>query len=303
MPVLKVQKAKQFHKVPSFEFKTLEVHELLSPNSKTQSLCSLKGCFMTNNFTKTLLSWAAILNLPDIRGQLRVKVSACSVQNAQLLHLSNVSVCRLSKLSVCKMAECAELCRPKGPSCRANATSNLLIPIEDLVDCRSVEKQRLEFKKSWNKGPAMYQIIKTISAFANDFYNDNGGYIVIGVEESEKNANLDAVDQIVLPPFGINPKDIERIQKEISGACKKLIKPSYSPILSPEVLEGKDVLVIWAQASDDRPHTARGAKEGDYHYYIRKGPETTKANDKEIKSLLESSCKIPFDDRMARLGN
>ena len=65
LPVLKAQKAKQFHKVPSFEFKTFEVHELLSPNSKIQSLCSLKCCFMTNNFTKTLLSCAAILNLPD----------------------------------------------------------------------------------------------------------------------------------------------------------------------------------------------------------------------------------------------
>ena len=44
LPVLKAQKAKQFHKVPSFEFKTFEVHELLSPNSKIQGqsyLCTV----------------------------------------------------------------------------------------------------------------------------------------------------------------------------------------------------------------------------------------------------------------------
>ena len=199
------------------------------------------------------------------------------------------------------MAECPEVRGPEGPSSSANYnTSNLLIPIEDLVNCRSVEKQRLEFKKSWNEGPAMYQIIKTISAFANDIYNNNGGYIVIGVAEDESS---ESVEQIVLPPVGIDPNQIERIQKEILGKCKSLISPQYSPILSPEVLEDKYVLVVWAQASDDRPHKARGAKKGEYHYYIRKGPETTKANDKEIKCLLESSNKIPFDDRMARPEN
>jgi ATP-dependent DNA helicase RecG len=197
------------------------------------------------------------------------------------------------------MAECPEVSGPEGPSCSANVTSNLLIKIENLVNCRSVEKQRLEFKQSWNNGPAKYQIIKTISAFANDYYNDNGGYIVIGVAE---NKSSEADEQIVLPPCGIKPNDLERIQKEILGHCKSHISPSYSPILSPEVLEDKHVLVIWAQASDDRPHKARTAKDGDYRYYIRKGPETTKASDKEIKSLLESSSKIPFDDRMAKSG-
>ena len=143
------------------------------------------------------------------------------------------------------MAECPELGDPEGPSCSVNVgTSSLMIKIENLVNCQSVEKQRLEFKKSWNKGPTMYQVINTISAFANDFYNDNGGYIVIGVEESKMDESSEAVEQIVLPPFGIKPKDIERIQKEILGACKSLIFPPCSPILSPEVLEDKYVLVI-----------------------------------------------------------
>ena len=182
----------------------------------------------------------------------------------------------------------------------ANITSNLLVKIEDLVTRQSVEGQRLEIKASWkNDGSTKFQVIQTISAFANDFYNENGGYIVIGLEESKKDESVEA---IVLPPRGINPNDIERIQKQISGACKCFISPSYSPILSPEVLEDKHVLVIWAQASDDRPHRAKASQHGEHHYYIRKGPETTKANDKEIKSLLENSSKIPFDDRMAREG-
>ena len=180
-----------------------------------------------------------------------------------------------------------------------NHSSNLLVPIDELVNCRSVEKQRLEFKRSWNNGGTKFQIIKTISAFANDFYNDNGGYIVIGVAEDNSE---ETVEQIELPPVGINGKDLERIQKEIFGACKGLIKPPYAPILSPEELQGKHVLVIWAQASDNRPHRAKVSTKGDYQYFIRKGPETTRANDDEVKILLENSQKIPFDDRMARPG-
>ncbi len=141
------------------------------------------------------------------------------------------------------MAECPE--PTSSGTTSANITSNLLVKIEDLVTCRSVERQRLEFKASWNTGPTKFQVIKTISAFANDFYNDNGGYIVIGVAEPEEDESVEA---IVLPPVGINPNDIERIQKQVSGACKSLISPSYSPILSPEYLQEKLVLVIWAQS-------------------------------------------------------
>ena len=178
-------------------------------------------------------------------------------------------------------------------------TSNLSINIENLLKCQGVEKQRLEFKRSWNNGPTKIQVMKTISAFANDFYNDNGGYIVIGVEEDDSE---DAHNQIKFPPEGIQPKELDMIHKQIIGACKTFIRPSYSPILSPELVDAKHVLVIWAQASDNRPHKARESEKGEYYYFIRKGVQTMKATDEEVKVLFESSQKVPFDDRMARHG-
>ena len=62
------------------------------------------------------------------------------------------------------------------------------ININDLLALQGVESERLEFKKAWHnkpriKGGPFWQIIHTISAFANDYYNVNGGYIIIGVEE------------------------------------------------------------------------------------------------------------------------
>ena len=55
----------------------------------------------------------------------------------------------------------------------------LPISIQKLLDRRSVEGHRIEFKEGWNPAP----IYRTICAFANDISNEGGGYIVVGVKE------------------------------------------------------------------------------------------------------------------------
>ena len=55
-------------------------------------------------------------------------------------------------------------------------TSRLPIRIDDLLHARVVEIERIEFKAGWNPDP----ILRTLCAFANDFENLGGGYLVIG---------------------------------------------------------------------------------------------------------------------------
>ncbi|MGN0221105.1 MAG: helix-turn-helix domain-containing protein [Prevotella sp.] len=57
----------------------------------------------------------------------------------------------------------------------------LPINIEDLLNKRKVEGNRIEFKKGWNP----VDIYHSICAFANDFDNLGGGYVLVGVEENE----------------------------------------------------------------------------------------------------------------------
>ena len=57
----------------------------------------------------------------------------------------------------------------------------LPINIEDLLNKRKIEGNRIEFKKGWN--PA--DIYHSICAFANDFDNLGGGYILVGVEQHD----------------------------------------------------------------------------------------------------------------------
>ena len=50
------------------------------------------------------------------------------------------------------------------------------LKIETLLKGRVVEHDRVEYKTGWNPN----DIIHSICAFANDYDNTNGGYIVIG---------------------------------------------------------------------------------------------------------------------------
>jgi ATP-dependent DNA helicase RecG len=52
----------------------------------------------------------------------------------------------------------------------------LPINLNDLLRQRTVEGERIEYKTGWNPDP----IIRTVCAFANDFENLGGGYVVIG---------------------------------------------------------------------------------------------------------------------------
>jgi ATP-dependent DNA helicase RecG len=54
----------------------------------------------------------------------------------------------------------------------------LPINIEDLVNARTVESVRIEFKRGWNP----YNILRTVCAFSNDINEYGGGYIIIGIE-------------------------------------------------------------------------------------------------------------------------
>lgn len=103
--------------------------------------------------------------------------------------------------------------------------SGLPINIQDLLHFRGVEQARVELKKSWNRGPTSAQIARTLCAFANDFQNINGGYLIIGVEDEDGKAKL--------PPAGLDPAQLEDIQRAIRVLCKTRIDPEYQPLISP----------------------------------------------------------------------
>lgn len=175
---------------------------------------------------------------------------------------------------------------------RAMMSSILPINLDDLLHHRGVESARVELKRSWDERTTGLQVLRTVCAFANDLQNLNGGYLVLGVAEEGGAAQL--------PPAGLEPEALDGIQRWIRGHCNTL-DPVYQPVLSPEVVDGRHVLVIWAPGSETRPHQApesldRGAAR---KYYVRLGSETVEAKGAVLAQLIQLTAKVPFDDRRA----
>lgn len=164
-----------------------------------------------------------------------------------------------------------------------------IVPIS-FDDILNQESMRLEIKPDYSEY-SLDQIIRTISAYANDLYNINGGYIIIGFEENQ--------GKPVLPPIGIHKISPDDYQKKIIEKCHT-IRPNYFPIIEPVKYQNQDILVIWCPASDNRPHEAPNEctkKNSDYHYFVRISSTTKKADAQLRQELIEQTAKIPFDDR------
>ena len=161
------------------------------------------------------------------------------------------------------------------------------VNIELLLSATSIEGARIEYKKGWNPDA----IYRSICAFANDFDNSGGGYIIVGVQEEN--------GRPIRPVKGLDLNEIEPIEKDMIG-FNNLIQPAYYPHTSLEDVDGKKVLVIWIPGGANRPYKVPDevtAKHKRYNYYIRYNSSSIIAKGEFEKELLELTNQIPFDDR------
>lgn len=164
---------------------------------------------------------------------------------------------------------------------------SLPISIEALLESRGVEQSRIEYKRSWNPD----ECIRTLCAFANDIDNQDGGYLILGVEEENGRPKL--------PVAGIDPESIDRIQKDLLNKCH-FIEPFYHPRVELCELKGKMLVVLWAPAGNGRPYKASKyatRHQAEKEYYIRRGSNSVVADEVALRDLFEQSSRIPFDDR------
>lgn len=163
----------------------------------------------------------------------------------------------------------------------------LPINIEDLLKKRKVEGSRIEFKKGWNPT----DVYRSICAFANDFDNLGGGYILVGVEEKNGIAKR--------PVAGINVDAVDGILKQMVG-FNNMLDPYYLPRTSVEEVDEKSILVIWVPSGVNRPYAVPSdvlAKAKQMKYYIRSGSSSIVAKGEALEELRDMANRVPFDDR------
>lgn len=160
--------------------------------------------------------------------------------------------------------------------------------IKNILEGNYIESSRIEYKEGFNPS----EIVHSITAFANDIDNVNGGIIIIGVKE--KNG---------LPSFpieGLNPDAVDGIEKKLLEYCH-FILPFYAPKSEVVKYDGKTLLVLRVIPGYNRPYRCRKDvtdKNSPVFYYIRKFSSTVKANSEQIQELYENASHVPFDDQM-----
>lgn len=161
------------------------------------------------------------------------------------------------------------------------------INIEDLLNKRKIESDRIEFKEGWNP----VKIYRSICAFANDIDNLGGGYILVGVKEKNGIAER--------PVKGIPIEQLDDIQQQMVR-YNNMIEPYYQPRIAVEEVDGQQILAIWVPSGIDRPYTVPSdvtSKQKNKLFYIRFGSNTIEAKGEQLDQLREMSAKVPFDDR------
>jgi ATP-dependent DNA helicase RecG len=163
----------------------------------------------------------------------------------------------------------------------------LPVNIEDLLNKRKVEGNRIEFKKGWNP----ISIYHSICAFANDIDNIGGGYILVGVDE---------VDGIALRPVeGVQLEKLDHIQKELQR-YNQLFEPYYAAKIFVEEIDDKYVIVLWAPSGNRRPYSIPADVTAQVKrpvIYIRYGSTSIEAKGEVLDELRMMAVREPFDER------
>lgn len=165
------------------------------------------------------------------------------------------------------------------------------LKLETLLKGRVVENDRVEYKRGWN--PA--DTITTMCAYANDFNNTNGGYIVMGIEADETGRPL-------LPPVGINDNNLDNVQQELIQ-YSNFISPRYIPQIEIVQYQEKNVLYLWCSAGDSGPYSApKDVLSENKHkeYWIKPASVKMIAKGEELSELFDKFNHIPYDDRVNR---
>lgn len=163
----------------------------------------------------------------------------------------------------------------------------LPVNIDELLSGHVVEWDRLEFKEGWNPEAA----VQTMCAFANDFHNWGGGYLIIGIGEVN--------GQPQLPPAGLSAAQADEAQKKLLQ-LGHMLQPNYHPICEPVTFQDQLILVVWVPGGEMRPYKAPTslAKENkEMAYYIRLGANTVRAKGQKEQELMTLANRIPYDDR------
>lgn len=145
----------------------------------------------------------------------------------------------------------------------------------------NIELNDLDWKEKLS--PNSERLAEHLSAFSN---NTNGGFLVFGVTN----------DAQIL---GVTTEETNNIVGKIGSISRNGLSHPISVDHSLLNLEGKEVLLVYIEESQEKPVSKKGAISD---CYKRSAAMSVKMSDQEIRLMMANSMGINFERRIAKRG-
>lgn len=113
--------------------------------------------------------------------------------------------------------------------------------IENLISLKKIESNRVQFLKSWDQ----LKILHWICAYANDYEELNGGFIIVGINKDTQNDIIEIT--------GLTDEDIKNIKIEIPDLYE-MINPKFNRSAEIRKYKNKFLLLINIPSGLKRPY-------------------------------------------------
>jgi len=167
----------------------------------------------------------------------------------------------------------------------------------DLKELSVRESERVEWKENGDDINIVKEIVKTISAFANDIANFGGGYVICGAKEIKDEHGFPKIQYT-----GLSANKLKEIEGKVTQHCREYVHPSLSLLVDEiENPENKStrILVFVVLASPDA-HVYRDGQSSTY--YVRISRETREARNGILTQLLIKKQKIEYFDKRTNIA-
>lgn len=164
----------------------------------------------------------------------------------------------------------------------------------DLVELARRESEQVEWKENVAD---IDNVVATLAAFANDFSNLGGGYVVCGAREVRDEHGFPS-----LSVLGLDAKRLREVEGKVLARCRDRVHPPLTPLVDvmPTGDPSRRVLVFTMVGTGDA-HSVRSATNEPHSgvYYVRRSSSTQRARNGLLRQLLtKANARPPWDRRV-----
>lgn len=164
------------------------------------------------------------------------------------------------------------------------------MPSIDLKKLAERESEQVEWKENVAD---IDDVVRTITAFANDFANLGGGYVVCGARETQDAHGFKKMETV-----GLTSQRLKEVEGRVITACRQHVEPPLTPRVEelPAEEPSRRILVFIVPASR-HAHSFRTPKDSG-KFYVRIDHQTREARNGLMRELLvRKNALEPWDRR------